>query len=176
LCSAAWGEIAAKIGLSEALFLSAVGVIIAMPLSWHWKLQQNEALDLSPSLHWAPPRSVAEIGDDRGPILVKIEYRIDPNDRARFLRGLDELGEERRRHGAFAWGVFEDMSEFGRFEEGYMIESWLELKHVRERVTVEDRMLEDEISKLLLKPPHIEFLVASDRRPRARRHAAAAGA
>jgi len=65
------------------------------------------------------------------------------------------------------------MSEFGRFEEGYLIESWLELKHVRERVTVEDRMLEDEISEMLLKPPQIEFLVASERRAHARPHTAA---
>ncbi|MBV8723458.1 MAG: MFS transporter [Candidatus Eremiobacteraeota bacterium] len=173
VCSAAWGEIAGQVGLSEALLLSAAGIVIAMPLSWRWKLQQSEALDLSPSLHWAPPKSVAEIADDRGPILVKIEYRIDLKDRAKFLRALDELGEERRRHGAFAWGVFEDMSEFGRFEEGYLIESWLELKHVRERVTVEDRALEDEISEMLLKPPRIEFLVASERRARARPHAAA---
>ena len=62
------------------------------------------------------------MADDRGPVLVKIEYRIDPKDRDRFLRAIDELGEQRRRDGAFAWGVFEDMAEFGRFEEAYLIE------------------------------------------------------
>jgi MFS family permease len=168
VCSAAWGQIAGKIGLSEALLVSAVCVLVAIPLSWRWKLQQSEALDLSPSLHWDPPRSAGEIADERGPILVKIEYRIDPNDRTRFLRALDELGEERKRDGAFAWGIFEDMSEFGRFEEGYLIESWLELKHLRQRVTVEDRILEDEISEMLLKPPRIEFLVAAESMSRAR--------
>jgi MFS family permease len=164
--SAAWGQIAARLGLSEALLLSAVGILIAIPLSWPWKLQRSEAVDLSPSLHWDPPRSAEFIADDRGPILVKIEYRIDPKDRTSFLRALDQLGEERKRDGAFAWGVFEDMSEFGRFEEGYLIESWLELKHLRERVTIEDRMLEDEISELLTQPPHIEFLIAAERRSR----------
>ena len=168
VCSAAWGQVAGKVGLSEALLLSAVAIVFAIPLSWRWRLQQGEALDLSPSLHWEPPRSAAEIANDRGPILVKIEYRIDPKDRTRFLRALDELGEERRRDGAFAWGVFEDMSAFGRFEEGYMIESWLELKRLRERVTVEDRLLEDQISEMLLQPPRIEFLVAAERRARPR--------
>ncbi len=166
--SAAWGQVAARYGLSEALFLSAVGILVAIPASWPWKLQRSEAVDLSPSLHWDPPRSAEDIANDRGPVLVKIEYRIDPQDRTRFLRALDELGEERRRDGAFAWGVFEDMSEFGRFEEGYLIESWLELKHLRERVTNEDRVLEDEISEMLIQPPRIEFLVAAERRPGAR--------
>jgi MFS family permease len=160
--SAAWGDVADKVGLSETLLLAAICIVVAIPLSWPWKLEQSEAKDLSPSLHWGSPRSAEEIADDRGPVLVKIEYRIDPKDRARFLRALDELGEERKRDGAFAWGIFEDMGEFGRFEEGYLMESWLELKRVRERVTVEHRMLEEEISEMLIQRPHIEFLVAPD--------------
>ncbi len=107
--------------------------------------------------------------DEQGPVLVKIEYWIDPKDRERFLRAMDELGHERKRDGAFAWGIFEDMGEFGRFEEGYLIELWLELMHLRERVTNEDRMLEDEISEMLTRPPHIEFLVAAERQSLRRR-------
>jgi predicted MFS family arabinose efflux permease len=171
--SAAWGQIASRVGITEALFLAAIGVLAAIPLSWRWKLDRGEAVDLSPSLHWSAPRTAEEIADNRGPVLVKIEYRIDPSDRAKFLRALDELGEERKRDGAFAWGIFEDMEEFGRFEEGYLIESWLELMHLRERVTREDRMLEDEISKMLIQPPHIEFLVAPERQPLRRRRAVA---
>ncbi len=175
--SAAWGEIAEAIGLREALLLSAAGILAAIPLSWPWKLQRGEAVDLSPSLHWRRPESALDIADNRGPVLVKIEYQIDPKDRERFLRAIDELGHERKRDGAFAWGIFEDLAEFGRFEEGYLIESWLELMHLRERVTNEDRMLEDEISKMLIGPPHIEFLVAAERRPlRTRWRDATAGA
>ncbi len=163
--SAAWGQIAGQIGVDEALLIAAVGILAGVPLSWRWKLQQGEAVDLSPSLHWRRPQAAEDIADDRGPVLVKIEYWIDPTDRDRFLRAIDELGHERKRDGAFAWGIFEDMGEFGRFEEGYLIESWLELMHLRERVTNEDRMLEDEISEMLIKPPHIEFLVAAERQP-----------
>ena len=175
--SAAWGRVASKVGLEEALLLAAVGILLAIPLSWPWKLQQSEAVDLSPSLHWRPPESAEDVAEDRGPVLVKIEYWIDPKDRAAFLRAMDELGEERKRDGAFAWGIFEDMGEFGRFEEGYLIESWLELRLLRERVTNDDRMLEDEIRQMLIEPPHIEFLVAAERQPvRRKRREAAAGA
>jgi MFS family permease len=166
--SAAWGQVASKLGLREALALAAVGVLLAIPLTWRWKLQKGEAVDLTPSLHWNRPETAEAIADDRGPVLVKIEYRIDPKDRTRFLRALDELGEERKRDGAFAWGIFEDMGEFGRFEEGYLIQSWLELLHLRERVTNEYRMLEDEIREMLIQPPHIEFLVAPEREPHRR--------
>ena len=161
--SAAWGQAAAKYGLDSALLAAAVGALIAIPATWPWRLHDSEAIDLTPSLHYRRPEAAEPIGDDRGPVLVKIEYWIDPKDRDRFLRAIDELGEQRRRDGAFAWGVFEDMAEFGRFEEAYLIESWLELMHFRERVTVDDRVIEDAIRDMLTGPPHIEFLVAAER-------------
>src|SRR5271170_1612409 len=168
LCSALWGDIAAKTGLPAALLLAAAGAIVAIPLTWRWKLQQGAALDLSPSQHWGMPQTHEEIDNNRGPVLVKIEYRIDPKDQVAFLRALDELGFERRRDGAFAWGIFEDASEFGRYEETYLIETWLELMHLRERVTNADRVLEDEIRDMLIGPPRIEFLIAAERRARVR--------
>ncbi len=177
LSSAAWGDIAAKTGLPTALLLAAGGAIAAIPLTWRWTLQQSAALDLSPSHHWGKPQTHEEIDNDRGPVLVKIDYRIDPKDRVAFLRALDELGFERRRDGAFAWGIFEDAGEFGRYEETYLIESWLELMHLRERVTNADRLLEDEIREMLVASPRIEFLIAAERDPqvpRARTEAAGA--
>jgi hypothetical protein len=175
--SAFWGEVASRFGLAQALYLAAAGLLAGILLTWRRKLEHGAAIDLSPSLHWVAPRASLEIDNDRGPILVKIEYRIDPNDRAEFLRALDELGQERRRDGAFAWGVFEDAGAFGRFEEAYLIESWLELMHLRERVTNADRMLEEEIRQMLKDPPRIEFLVAAEREPLfGKRRVAPAGA
>ena len=175
LSSAVWGEIAAKTGLPTALLMAAGGAIAAIPLTSRWKLQHSEALDLSPSQHWGKPHTHEEVDNDRGPVLVKIEYRIDPKDRAAFLRALDELGFERRRDGAFAWGVFEDAGEFGRYEETYLIELWLELLHLRERVTNADRLLEDEIREMLVAPPRIEFLIAAERGEQVRDRAHRAG-
>jgi predicted MFS family arabinose efflux permease len=177
LCSAAWGEIAARIGLPAALLIAAAGALAAIPLTWRWRLQQGATLDLSPSQHWSLPETRQEIDHHRGPVLVKIEYRIDPKDRAAFLRALEELGFERRRDGAFAWGIFEDASDLGRYEEAYLIESWLELMHLRERVTNADRVLEEKIREMLLAPPRIEFLIAAERDEEARsRDAEPAGA
>jgi MFS family permease len=169
ISSAIWGKVASQIGLANALLVAAIGLILAIPLSWRWRLQQGEAIDLTPSLHWRAPETAEPIDDNRGPVLVKIDYRIDLKDRTEFLRALDELGEERRRNGAFAWGIFEDMTDFGKFQEAYLIESWLELMHLRERITHEDRMLEDTIKVMLLEAPHIEFLVAPTRQPLAGR-------
>jgi len=50
-----------------------------------------------------------------------------------------------------------------------LIESWLELRHLRQRVTNADRMLEEEISQLLAEPRKITFLTASARSRRGKK-------
>ena len=83
------------------------------------------------------------IENDRGPVLVTVEYRIDPRDREPFLAALETLGHERRRDGAYAWGIFEDAAKEGRIVETFLVESWLEHLRQHERVTNADRLLQD---------------------------------
>jgi predicted MFS family arabinose efflux permease len=170
--SALWGHIAGMESLSTALFIAAAGAVITVPLTWRWKLQTAAGLDLTPAMHWRAPAFKLHIENDQGPVLVTVEYRIDVKDRDAFLAAIEEMGFERKRDGAFAWGVFEDPADPGRFVETFLIESWLELRHLRERVTNADRLLEEEVRKLLLEPPKPGFLVATDRPRRTRKQRA----
>jgi MFS family permease len=167
--SALWGHLAGMESLSTALFIAAAGAVIGIPLTWRWKLQTAAGLDLTPSMHWRAPAFKLKVENDQGPVLVTVEYRIDTEARPAFLAAIEEMGYERKRDGAFAWGVFEDPVDPGRFVETFLIESWLELRHLRERVTNADRLLEDEVRKLLLEPPKVGFLVAADRPRRSRK-------
>jgi branched-subunit amino acid transport protein len=140
--SAIWGEVAALSGLRAALFLAAAGAVIAMLLSRRWTLQSGENVDLSPSMHWAAPITTHAIDPDRGPVLVAIEYHIDPKNREPFLGALGRYARERRRDGAYDWRVFEDPAEDGRYVETFLSDSWLEHLRQHERVTNADRVLE----------------------------------
>ncbi len=161
--SAVWGQLAGMEGLAIAHFVAAAGVVIAIPLTWGWKLQTGADLDLTPSMHWRAPVLAQKVENDRGPVLVTVQYRVDAEVRAEFLSALSEVGHERKRDGAFAWGLFEDTADSGRFIEHFLIESWLELMHARERVTKADRMLEEHVGQLLKSPPEVNFLLASPR-------------
>jgi predicted MFS family arabinose efflux permease len=167
--SAAWGHIAGLEGLRIAHLAAAAGAVAAIPLTWRWKLQTAAEIDLTPSMHWQAPPGTKQVDGDRGPVLVTLEYRIETKNRDEFLGALDELGHERRRDGAFAWNVFEDAADRGRFLETFLIQSWLELMHARARVTNADRMLEDHIRGLLKDPPKLTLLVAPESISRADR-------
>jgi hypothetical protein len=115
--SALWGQVAAVWGLPLAHFIAAAGALLAISITWRWHLQTGGNVDLTRSLHWAARVFSHEIEDDRGPVLVTIEYRIDPAKRRAFLAALNRLGHERRRDGAYRWGVFEDAAYKARFVE-----------------------------------------------------------
>jgi hypothetical protein len=169
LGSAVWGKVASVEGLSTALYLAAAGAAVGMALTARWRLQTGAALDLTPSMHWRTPVFVHPIEDDQGPILMTVEYQIDPKDTGPFLALVREIGLERKRDGAYAWGVFEDTRVSGRIIETFLIHSLLELKHLRTRVTKADRMVEEQARAFLKEPRKVTFLVAPKRHRHKRR-------
>jgi MFS family permease len=163
LGSAIWGQLAGMVGLPATHFIAAAGALLAIPLTWRWKLQTAAGVDLSPSMHWPAPIVTHEVTEDRGPVLVTVEYRIEPQERAAFLAALEQLGRQRRRDGAYAWGVFEDAAVEGRMVETFLVESWLEHLRQHERVTNADRVLQDAVHRFHAGgAPTVTHLIASD--------------
>ena len=171
--SAVWGKVASLEGLSTTFYIAAAGAAVGMILTLRWRLQGAAAMDLTPSMHWRTPVFVHRVDDDEGPILLTIEYRIDPADSAPFLAVIHEIGLERKRDGAYAWGVFEDTQVSGRIVETFLIQSLLELKHLRTRVTIADRMVEDQARTFLKEPVKLTFLIAPRRHRSKRRKGSA---
>jgi len=162
--SALWGQVAALWGLPLAHFIAAVGALLAIPIAWRWRLQTGVDIDLTPSMHWPAPIVSHEIEQDRGPVLVTVEYHIDPARRDAFLAALDRLCDERRRDGAYRWGVFEDAADPSRFVETFLVESWLEHLRQHERVTNADRILQTQVRQFQLDgEPKVTHMIAAER-------------
>jgi len=161
--SAVWGKLSAMEGLPIAYFVAALGVVLGIPLTWRWKLQTGVGIDFTPAVHWRAPTVARKIENNQGPVLAVVEYRVDAANRTEFLGAADELGHARKRDGAYAWGVYEDVADVGRFIETFTIESWLELMHQRERVTNADETLENRVRHLLSEGPRVTFGVSSER-------------
>ena len=85
---------------------------------------------------------------DDGPVLIQIEYRIEREQRAEFLRQIQKAEPTRRRNGATSWRVFRDLAEDGRFVERYVLASWGEYVRLRNRMTVADRKLQEHVEAL----------------------------
>jgi predicted MFS family arabinose efflux permease len=160
--SAIWGEVASILGLAPAHFLAAAGALAAIPLTWRWKLQTGATLDLTPSMDWPEPVLAAEVAIDSGPVLVIVEYRVDPANREHFLNALAVLARERKRDGAYDWGVFEDTAEVGRFLETFLVESWIEHLRQHERVTKADQLIQKRVRHFLRSAPVVTHLISAE--------------
>jgi MFS family permease len=163
LGSAVWGEVAAYTGLPLAHLAGAAGLLATIPLTWRWKLQTGLCIDLSPSMHWPAPITAQEIEHQRGPVLVAVEYRIRAQDREEFLQAIARVEHERRRDGAYAWGVFEDTAEEGRIVETFLVESWMEHLRQHERVTNADRLVEEAAQRFNMSgAPKVTHFIAAE--------------
>jgi hypothetical protein len=72
-------------------------------------------------------------------VLIQVDYRVDPDRRAAFLRAVHAAEPIRRRNGAVSWRVFRDLAEDDRVVERFIIPSWAEYVRLRQRMTVADR-------------------------------------
>lgn len=121
-------------------------------MTWRVKLQAGAGPDLTPSMHWPTPIVNEQLDRDQGPVLVTVEYHVLTEHRDAFLIAIDVLGQERRRDGAYAWGIFEDTALPGRFLETFFVASWLEHLRQHERVTSADHVLQEKLLRLLDDP------------------------
>jgi len=162
--SLVWGTYAQQRSLDEALLVAAVCAVLAGALALRWRIASAEQLDLTPSAHWPQPVVTAEVRGERAPAVVTIEYRVAPEQRGEFLRLMAELGHTRRRDGALDWQCVEDVAEPGVYLELFRTGSWLEHLRQHQRVTADDRALQQRIAELQLDgmPPRVRHYVGGE--------------
>ena len=163
LGSIIWGHLAENAGLPATHFVAAAGALLTIPLIWRWKLQTAAGVDLTPSMQWPTPVLANPLEADRGPVLITIEYDIEPVDRDAFLKVVKNLEQERRRDGAFEWGVFEDAARAGCFVETFLLDSWTEHLRQHERITNADHVLQEDILRFQKGDvPKVTHLIAAE--------------
>lgn len=142
--SLAWGIIAQGIGVPLALLSGAVGLAAIGSIAHRIKLPKGES-DLMPSNHWPEPLTATPVEYDRGPVLIQIEYRVALEDRSAFLKILARLSAERRRDGAYAWGITEDSADPTLMLEWFQVESWAEHLRQHKRVSKSAADIQEEV-------------------------------
>jgi MFS family permease len=141
--STLFGIAAEWIGIPLALLLAALGLIAGVIATARSHVVVQDKMDMTPSMRWLVPMAVIEPKPDQGPVLVTLEYHIDPGRSADFNKAMREMGRIRRRDGAMSWGLWRDIADASRYVETFFIESWAEHMRQHERITNADRATED---------------------------------
>ncbi|HEX7374398.1 MAG TPA: MFS transporter [Steroidobacteraceae bacterium] len=142
LGSAVWGAVASAAGIRAALAASALLMLVLYALIRRFRVEMGSEADVLPRVH-LPELAIAVVPlPDDGPVLIQVEYRIEPHNRRAFLRAIAAVGPTRRRSGATSWRVFRDLGDEERFVERYVIASWAQYLRQRERMTMADSELQ----------------------------------
>ncbi len=142
--SLGWGAGGDAAGVPATLLVGAVGLLAAGFIMHRVKLPSGD-MDMVPSNHWPEPLVAEPVAHDRGPVLILIEYRVEKHHRTAFLHAIDKLSEERRRDGAYGWGVTEDSADPEKIVEWFMVESWAEHLRQHKRVSHADADIQGKV-------------------------------
>jgi hypothetical protein len=156
--SATWGAVAARFGVSTALFCAGIGVMMTTALGLFLHMPEAH-VDLTPWNHWRLPPLVNANVDDAGPVLVTVEYRVDPKRLPEFIQIMHQFGRVRRRDGASRWGICRDLEIADRYVETFVVSSWAEHLRQHDRFTRADSQLEERLLSCALDAPIVRHLL-----------------
>ena len=157
-----WGAVAGRIGTDTAIAIAAVGLILGLSLSWRYQLNEDNNLDLSPSLHWSEPTVEMAVRPDDGPVLITVRYQVDSQDKTEFIQAAKKLESIRRRDGAYHWQLYSDLAQPDCYLETFTSYSWIEHLRQHDRFTVTDRAIESRVRSYHIgdEPPSVTHMLA----------------
>ncbi|HEY9765908.1 MAG TPA: MFS transporter [Chroococcales cyanobacterium] len=155
-----WGFVAEVTGIPNAFKLAALALLLGLLTLIRYRLPLCE-MDFTPYPHWPAPGTLSDSDLERGPILVSVEYRIEPARKEEFAEAMEALKQLRRRDGAIRWELFSDANDPRRQLEFFLVESWAEHLRQHERFTQADRLIEERARSFHVgkDPPQVSHLL-----------------
>lgn len=140
-----WGHVAGEIGVGEAMAISGVvlvltplvGLILPMP---RVSMDEVELVEIG-----YEPEVALALTARSGPIVIEIDYRVEPEEARQFYDLMLKLRRARKRNGAFEWSLARDIADPASWTERYHCPTWGDYLRVRSRFTAADRQLQEQI-------------------------------
>ncbi len=136
--SALWGQVAGWTDVPTALLSAALAGPLLALLTRRLRLDAHQDDDLRPAPPVEVPAPVIPLEPQEGPVMVTVEYLIEPAQAEAFHAVMQETRRARLRQGALSWGLFRDTAQPGRYIEYFLDESWVEHQRRLERFTAGD--------------------------------------
>jgi MFS family permease/quinol monooxygenase YgiN len=142
--SLTWGGFAEGFGVQAAIAGAAFSGVVALVLLRNRTLEGRPDPDFTPQPAVNLPEAVVDVEPEDGPIMVTIEYRIDPERATAFMDVMQRTRRARLRQGALSWGLFRDAAHPERWIEYFVDENFVEHQRRQERFSAFDAELREE--------------------------------
>ncbi len=129
-----WGHMTQEYGVGIALLASSAAMA-AVALSGRW-LPMPHVADLDhDAVELGEPDVALVLNARSGPIVVEIEYCVDPTQARAFYGTMQQMQHIRHRNGAYGWSIARDISDPALWTERFYCPTWLDYLRQRSRLT-----------------------------------------
>jgi hypothetical protein len=159
--AALWGHVAVGLEVRGTVLAAAAFGVVTVLITHHMSLESVNPDDQRPAPVQALPDPAITVDANDGPVMVTVEYQIDPARALEFAAVMQETRRARLRQGALSWGLFRDAAVPGRYVEYFVDETWVEHQRRLERFTAGDAGLRERRLSFHVgaQPPHVRRLV-----------------
>lgn len=142
-----WGQVTAGWGVDIAMIASGtllvltsllVGLVLPMP---RVSLTGTEVVEVGNE-----PEVALQLTERSGPIVIEIDYWVNPEHARQFYGAMLKLQHARLRNGAFDWSLSRDIANPALWTERYYCLTWGDYQRQRSRYTQSDRDLQTQAS------------------------------
>ncbi len=137
-----WGQVASWTDVRTAVLAAAATGMVLLLATRRLTVEGGSDIDFTPAAVGAmAPEPAQAVHPEAGPVMVTLQYQIDPVRAAEFAAVMQRTRRARLRQGALSWGLFRDVAVPGRYIEYFVDENWLEHQRRLERFTAFDAEL-----------------------------------
>ncbi|WCT73450.1 MFS transporter [Sphingomonas naphthae] len=138
----AWGAVTADHGVGIALMGSGVGMLLLPLLGLVIPIAKPMGDDTGIVEISHEPEVALAITARSGPVIVEIDYRVDPDEARIFYDAMLGLQGVRLRNGAFDWSIARDIADAALWTERFHFPTWQDYLRQRTRFTHADRTIQ----------------------------------
>ncbi len=134
----AWGSFAANLGLVNAYYLSGAVTLLTALAGFLLPLTRDEEGEKDPVSIGNEPHVALGLNLRSGPIVVEVDYDVDPDKAREFYAVMMRMQRMRKRIGGFEWSLARDVGNPALWTERYHCPTWGDYLRMRDRYTQAD--------------------------------------
>ncbi len=155
-----WGEFAGAAGVRESLTVAGAASLLSLVVARWLPIEVERLGSLDPRVRSGRAPPSIHIHPASGPIVVVIEYRVLPENAIEFAAVINEVGRIRRRDGARAWSISQDIDTLENWIERFESPTWVDHLRWRSRPTESDQVARTRLNSLIVdQQAHVRRLV-----------------
>lgn len=138
-----WGHVTADWGLGAAIIASGIFLILSPLIGLIRPMPRVSERDVEMIDVTNEPEVALGITARSGPIVIELDYRVDPDAARQFYDVMLKMQLTRLRNGAFDWSISRNIGDPELWTERYHCPTWADYLRLRSRVTLSDRELQE---------------------------------